>query len=175
MGYTSLSHQRGWDLGIEGPKHIVVSHNVRRYYARMADIVQLTEASEKVAAQIDALIEQLDPKKGCDLPLLKALVESSSSELWVAKEENSIIGMATLTFSKRIGGECARLEDVVVDENQRGKGLGKLLCQRMIERAKERGAYSLQLTSRKERQVANKMYQSMGFELRDTNAYLMRL
>ena len=141
----------------------------------MANIVQLTEASERIADQIDALIKQLDQKKSCALPMLKAMVESPSTELWIAQEGDRIVGMATLTLSKRIQGELARLEDVVVDERQRGKGLGKLLCQKIIERAKERGADSIHLTSRPEREAANKLYQKLGFERKETNVYRLKL
>jgi len=141
----------------------------------MAEIVRLTRANQKISDQIDALIKQLDAKKSCSLALLQVLVASPAAELWVAQDEGSIVGMATLTLSRRIEGEAAWVEDVIIDESQRGKGLGKLLCQKMIERAMARGAYSLQLTSRREREIANKMYQKLGFELHDTNAYRLKL
>lgn len=147
----------------------------RRYYAEMAEIERLTKADQKIADQMDALIKQLDAEKSCSLHTLQAVLDSPTVELWVAREGERIVGMVTLTISQRIGGKSARIEDVVVQEAYRGKGLGKLLCQNVIKRAKASGVYSLQLTSRRERKVANKLYQKLGFELRDTNSYRLQL
>lgn len=147
----------------------------RRYYAEMAKIERLTKADQKIADQIDALIKQLDVEKSCSLRALRAVLDSPTTELWVAREGERIVGMATLTVAQHIEGTSARIEDVVVHEAHRGRGLGKLLCQNVIQRAKTRGAYLLQLTSRRERKVANKLYQKLGFELRGTNSYRLQL
>lgn len=141
----------------------------------MTEIVQLTEADQKKSEQIHALIQQLDQAKSCSLAQLQAVVTSSTTELWVAREGAELIGMATLVFVTRLSGVTARVEDVVVDQDQRGKGLGRALIEKLIERAKARGAYSLSLTSRTVREVANKLYQKVGFEKKETNSYRMQL
>jgi len=141
----------------------------------MVDIVRLTEADTKTSRQVHALIQQLDEHKNCSLGHLQEVVKSPTAELWVAREDAGIVGMATLTLATRISGLSARMDDVVVDESQRGKGVGKSLCEKIIERARVRGARSLHLTSRPSRKAANKLYQKLGFKLHETNSYQMKL
>jgi ribosomal protein S18 acetylase RimI-like enzyme len=68
-------------------------------------------------------------------------------------------------------GTKAWIEDVVVDERARGKGVGKELMNHALNVAKELGAKSADLTSRPSREAANKLYQAIGFEGRETNVY----
>ena len=68
-------------------------------------------------------------------------------------------------------GIKAWIEDVVVDENARGKGVGKILMNHAMEEARSLGAKSLDLTSRSSREAANKLYQAIGFQERETNVY----
>ena len=69
----------------------------------------------------------------------------------------------------------AWIEDVVVDENFRGQGLSKLLVLHAIEFVKSQHIPLLMLTSNPSRIAANKLYQSMGFERKETNVYRMIL
>ncbi|HEX8803642.1 MAG TPA: GNAT family N-acetyltransferase, partial [Acidimicrobiales bacterium] len=63
-------------------------------------------------------------------------------------------------------------EDVVVDEQAgRGRGVGTALTEAMLDRARERGCVTVELTSRPSRQAANRLYQRMGFTRRETNVY----
>ena len=68
-------------------------------------------------------------------------------------------------------GRRAWIEDVVVDENARGKGVGQLLNERALEIAKVAGARTVDLTSRPSREAANRLYQRLGFVERETNVY----
>jgi ribosomal protein S18 acetylase RimI-like enzyme len=60
---------------------------------------------------------------------------------------------------------------VVVDSAARGQGVGAALVKAAIERATESGARTVDLTSRPDREEANRLYQRMGFVLRETNVY----
>ena len=71
-------------------------------------------------------------------------------------------------------GGKAWIEDVVVDETFRGQGLSKLLVAHAIEFTKSKGIPSLMLTSNPKRIAANKLYQAMGFERKETNVYRMK-
>ena len=68
-------------------------------------------------------------------------------------------------------GIRAWIEDVVVKENARGKGVGKLLSERAVGLASEIGAKTIDLTSRPSREAANALYKKEGFEVRETNVY----
>ena len=56
------------------------------------------------------------------------------------------------------------LEDVYVDENFRGKGIGTELVKRAIELARKLNCYKIIATSRFERENVHEFYQKLGFE-----------
>lgn len=141
----------------------------------MMEIVQLTEVDEETCAQVTAVLQQLSDEKKCTLESLRALAQNPMTELWVAKEAEKIVGIATLTLAARLSGLSARLEDVAVDESQRGKGIGKALCEKILDRAKERGARSISLTTRPERVAAHKLYEKLGFKRKETDVYRLVL
>jgi GNAT superfamily N-acetyltransferase len=87
-------------------------------------------------------------------------------ELTVAEHDGQIVGTFQLTFIQYLtyrGGIRAQIEAVRVRADYRGQGLGTLLFQYAIGRAKQRGAHLLQLTSDKQRPDAIRFYESLGF------------
>src|SRR5262245_28728547 len=56
------------------------------------------------------------------------------------------------------------LEDVYVDESQRGNGLGSALVKEVIAAAQEAGCYKLIATSRTSRPKVHELYHRLGFE-----------
>ena len=87
------------------------------------------------------------------------------------EDEEKIVGMLTLAVFRIPSGVRAWIEDVVVDTEARGRGIGAALVRRAIEIAQESGARTVDLTSRPSREAANKLYQKLGFEQRSTNVY----
>jgi ribosomal protein S18 acetylase RimI-like enzyme len=79
--------------------------------------------------------------------------------------------MLTLIVFRIPTGVRAWIEDVVVDETVRGRGVGEGLSQEAVRRAVELGARTVELTSRPSREAANRLYQRLGFALRDSNVY----
>ncbi|RED50597.1 GNAT family N-acetyltransferase [Seonamhaeicola aphaedonensis] len=102
---------------------------------------------------------------------LETIINSGNTKLFVVKEGDTILGTLTLIFNKIPTGEKAWIEDVVVSENARGKGVGKLLTQFAVDYALEKGISKIDLTSSPERVAANKLYQKLGFQKRITNVY----
>lgn len=142
----------------------------------MAELVRLESVDADTLEQVNGLLRQLSDRiPACTPELLKNIVESSAVELWVVREENRIVGMGELAITLKPEGVIAQIEDVVVDERARGKGLGKMISEKLIERARARGARVIQLSSRATRTAANALYQKLGFELHETNSYHMKL
>ena len=56
------------------------------------------------------------------------------------------------------------LEDVLVDENYRGQGLGTNLVRRIIKAAQKHGCYKLICTSRHSRSTVHALYERLGFK-----------
>ena len=105
---------------------------------------------------------------------LNSLIASPQSHLYALEYDEKIIGMVTLCIYQCPTGRKACIEDVVVDQNHRGKGYGKLMVRKAMEECQNRGNVTLMLTSRPSRIVANQLYQSLGFEKRETNVYKMK-
>jgi ribosomal protein S18 acetylase RimI-like enzyme len=106
---------------------------------------------------------------------LDAMVHSESATLFVAMDDGVVVGTLTLVVFSIPTGRRAWVEDVVVDENARGAGIGRQLTVAAVEDARLRGVRSIDLTSRPAREVANAMYVKLGFELRETNVYRLSI
>ncbi len=84
----------------------------------------------------------------------------------IENEHNEIIGTLQLSFIQYLtyqGGIRAQIEAVRIIEDLRGKGLGEKLFKWAINRAQERGAHLLQLTTDKKRPEALNFYEKLGF------------
>lgn len=128
---------------------------------------------DELIGAFEVLIPQLSrsnpPPSGDEL---RAIVESEASTLLIARDETgAIVGSMTLAMFLIPTGRRAWIEDVVVDESARGKGVGRLLNERAIEIAMEAGAKTVDLTSRPSREAANRLYKRLGFVERETNVY----
>lgn len=138
-------------------------------------ITALTEVTNEVVSAFERLIPQLNLH--CPPPPFEVLVSLLSSEgivvflAWDGPGESEIIGTATLVIYETPTGLHGWIEDVVVDRFERGKGAGRALTNACLEKASSLGLREVNLTSRSEREAANRLYQAMGFERRETNVY----
>jgi len=82
-----------------------------------------------------------------------------------------IVGTLTLVIFRIPTALRAWIEDVVVDSSARGRGVGEALTLAAVKLAKERGARTVDLTSRRSRQAAHRLYEKAGFHVRDTSVY----
>lgn len=136
-------------------------------------ILQVINISDEIVEAFELLIPQLanviPPNKG----QLEKIISSDNCCLYIARDGNvdKIVGTLTLIVMNTPTGVQAWIEDVVVDENARGKGVGKALILTSLKRAEEMGAKSVCLTSRPSRVDANRLYRSLGFIQPETNYY----
>lgn len=102
---------------------------------------------------------------------LAELVGAPGTSVLVARDGESIVGTLTLVVFRIPTGLRAWIEDVVVDAEARGRGVGEALTRKAVELANEAGARTVDLTSRPSREAANRLYRRLGFEPRETNVY----
>lgn len=142
-------------------------------------ITSVSEVTDELFVAVLRLVPQLGSHKTAPTrDDLKMLVESDSSTLLIARypdENGAIVGFSNLTVYRVPTGVRSIVEDVVVDEAVRRRGIAKALMKKAIELAREAGASSISLSSNPKREAANLLYQSMGFELRKTNPYSLKL
>ncbi len=141
------------------------------------EISLLTEVTDEVVQAFAQLLPQLS--SSAIVPTREQLQEIADNESFlIARDpdlDGQIVGSLTLVTFRIPTGVRAWIEDVIVDTSMRGKGIGEALTRAALVRAAELGAKTVDLTSRPSRVAANRLYQRVGFELRQTNLYRYNL
>lgn len=135
-------------------------------------VVAVHTVDDELIEAFDRLIPQLSsssPPPSRDH--LTAMVDSEDTVLYVARVDGRILGSLTLALYRIPTGTKAWIEDVVVDADARGHGVGELLSRAALDEARARGAKNVSLTSRPVREAAHRLYRRIGFEPRETNVY----
>lgn len=136
-------------------------------------VVEADAVDDDLVAAFDRLVPQLSrssPPPTRDQ--LSEMVGAPGTRLLLAKDDaGTIVGSLTLVLFRIPTGVRAWIEDVVVDESARRQGVGEVLTRRACEVATAVGARTVDLTSRPDREAANRLYARLGFRLRDTNVY----
>ena len=133
--------------------------------------------AESVDADLVEAYQKLTPQLSSSSPAptkdeLAAIINSDSATVLVAEDESgTILGSMTLVVFRIPTGVRAWIEDVVVDTEARGMGIGQALNEYAIQLADQAGAKTIDLTSRPSRESANRLYQRLGFVARETNVY----
>lgn len=136
------------------------------------EVQECLVVSDDLVEAMDRLIPQLsssNPPPG--RAELSEIVASPATVLFVARHRGRIVGALTLVAFRIPTGVRTRIEDVVVDETVRGRRVGEMLSEAALDRARQLGARSTDLTSRPSREAANRLYTRMGFEQRESNVY----
>ncbi|MEJ5198546.1 MAG: GNAT family N-acetyltransferase [Anaerolineae bacterium] len=141
------------------------------------------ERANTVTEELVAAFQQLIPQLSSSNPPptrgeLEEIVNSPATVLFIARDEernDAIVGALTLALFRIPTGLRAWIEDVIVDVASRGKGIGEALCRAALQYARDAGATTVDLTSRPSREAANRLYQRLGFERRETNVYRYKL
>ena len=107
---------------------------------------------------------------------LREIIDTPGTVVLVARDgDGTVLGSLTLVTFRIPTGMRAWIEDVVVDDAARGRGVGDALNRAALDAARDRGCRTVDLTSRPSREAANRLYQRLGFEARDTNVYRFEL
>ena len=137
------------------------------------EITLVDQITDEIEEAFKRLVPQLSAS--AKIPGREELQEIADNDsLFIARDPEQagkILGSLTLVTFRIPTGVRAWIEDVVVDEAARGKGTGEALTRAALDRARELGAKTVDLTSRPTREAANRLYQRVGFELRHSNLY----
>jgi ribosomal protein S18 acetylase RimI-like enzyme len=138
----------------------------------MVETYIATEVTDELREAMDRLVPQLSKSNPPPTDAaLREMIGSDASILFMCRDETGILGTLTLILFRIPTGIRAWIEDVIVDESARGKGVGRILNEAAIDHAFAAGAITVDLTSRPSREVANRLYKRIGFIERDTNVY----
>ncbi len=135
-------------------------------------IERITQVDESTVEVFKRLMPQLtDKDEYPSLEELQRVIQSDERFLFFAIEKGEVIGTLTLVFYPLPSGLKAWIEDVIVDECSRGKGVATALMMHALQVARDGGALKADLTSMPWRKAANRLYRKMGFEKRESNVY----
>lgn len=130
---------------------------------------------EKDAGQVALLVKQLtkniiEPEKLVER--IEQLVDQQNCQYLVCEINNKVVGFGGLVWylipSK---GLIAWVEEVVVDSQSRGQGIGSSLMEKLIKLAKQKKIKQIKLTS--SNVIASNLYKKLGFIKKD-NEYLFK-
>lgn len=141
-------------------------NNITIRKAMRKDLVAIVEllANDILGKKREVVSESIEPTY---LQAFKNILADTNQELLVVEtSDGEIIATSQLSFIQYLtyqGGIRAQIEAVRTKPNYQGKGIGKTLFTYCIERAKQKGAHVVQLTSDKQRPEALKFYKKLGF------------
>ncbi len=137
----------------------------------MIRIDELTETDDRMSEQLQQLLLKLLPDGRIDRERLERMIADPRTVLFTARIDGQVAGMLTLALYDTLAASRGWVEDVVVDEAFRHRGVGRALVRAALERSREQGVDTLSLTSAAHRTAARALYRSEGFHAVDTTLF----
>jgi len=120
--------------------------------------------------RVKELVKQLDPSAEVkEQSLYKAMICGYVSKFY---DDGKLMALGWIFPRQTLLRTQSVIEDMIVDENYRGKGYGRKILKELIQWAKDNGVEVIELTTNPKRVAANELYKSEGFFLHPTNHYL---
>ncbi len=142
----------------------------------MPGVTVQVEVLDKVTAEVVEAFGRLLPQLSRSAPPpgqaeLDAVVGCPANTVLLARSSGTIAGAMTLVMFPVPTGLRAWIEDVVVDQSARGQGVGEAMMRESLRLAREAGARTVDLTSRPAREAAGRLYERLGFTIRESRLY----
>jgi GNAT superfamily N-acetyltransferase len=140
------------------PDHLVIRDATEADLGRLAELMNLGGVAGRVPRETPG-----DPA-----PYARALREIHGGDggVLVAQLDGEVVGVCQLIVFRHLqarGGRCAEIESVHVHPDRRARGIGTVLMEAAIGRARAAGCYRVQLTSNEVRHDAHRFYERLGF------------
>src|SRR5438093_13638182 len=136
------------------------------------------EAVTKLTPTVHEALGRLLPQLNANLPMpdldrLNRLLNDPDVVLLIARDGERIVGTTTVIVYTTPYWIKARLDEVVVDESARGRGVGEALVKAALDVARESGAQIAELQSGRTaaREPAHRLYERLGFQLRNSDVF----
>lgn len=144
----------------------MTSHEILFRSARREDLPSIVRmlADDHLGSQRERF---QDPLPESYYSAFEQIDNDPNHELIVAEREGEVIGTLHLMFLPSVsfqGGLRAQVESVRVDKRFQSQGIGSEMMKWAVERAKQRGAHVVQLTTHKSRLEAHRFYERLGFK-----------
>jgi GNAT superfamily N-acetyltransferase len=144
----------------------------------MIRVEHVHEATPNLQEALARLLPQLNPTLPApDMARLQRMIADPAVTLLLAKEGEKIVGTTTVILYTTPFWIKARLDEVVVDARARGKGVGEALVKAALDVGRDRGAQVAELQSGRgpRREAAHRLYERLGFKIRDSDVMRIEL
>jgi predicted N-acetyltransferase YhbS len=131
------------------------------------DIPRIIELYNDLTSSLSPTEEQPLPSPDDVHRVIAEIASMPGHELLVAEEDSVVVGTTVLLIVPNLSHRAlpwAIIENVVVNSKYRRQGIGRLLMEYAVNRARKAGCYKVQLLSNKKRREAHQFYQALGFE-----------
>jgi phosphinothricin acetyltransferase len=140
----------------------------------IVEILQSDAVTKALQNSVTNLYKQLNASIQ-QRPIKNILEDNPNLIFAICQEDEKLVGMAMMALYKVISGHKGMIEDVVVDEDYRGKGIGRKLMEHLLLEGKKRQLTEILLFSGHHRLPAINLYKSLGFILKDSGLYTLKL
>lgn len=138
------------------------------------ELLKEEEVTDSLQNEVANLYQQLNADNK-QRPLKEILQSNNNVHVILCKIDSKVVGTALLSTYKVISGYRGMVDDVVVDSQQRGKGIGRKLMERLLKEGKQLGLDEILLFTGHHRAAAISLYTSLGFTMRESGVYNLRL
>ena len=137
-------------------------------------LLTANEITEALHNEVKELFEQLNPTI-IQQPLEILPLDNEHLVLAICHIDGQLAGMASMATYKVISGYKGMVEDVVVAAEFRGKGIGRALMEKLLGEAQRLQLTEILLFSGHHREAAIKLYTSLGFKLKQSGLYTLKI
>lgn len=131
------------------------------------------DVNKSLQEQLSQLYLQLNSELN-QLSLERILDEKEYIDVVVCLDNKELIGIAMMANYKVVSGYKGMIEDVIVSDMHRGKGIGRKLMELLLKQAEKRKLNDVLLFSGHHRTAAIGLYKSLGFTLKNSGLYIKK-
>ncbi len=132
------------------------------------------DLTRDVQEQLSKLYLQLNSELK-QLSLEEILNDEEFIDIGACFDNKELVGIAMMANYKVVSGYKGMIEDVIVSESHRGKGIGRKLMEKLLQQAEKRELNDVLLFSGHHRTAAISLYKSLGFTLKNSGLYIKKL
>lgn len=108
------------------------------------------------------------------IPLDTLLTNNAQLTVLGCMEGDKLLGMGSMATYRVVSGYKGWIEDVVVDQAQRGRGIGRELMKQLLDKGRQMGLNEILLFTAYHRKPAIALYESLGFKKKDSYLYVLK-
>jgi len=131
------------------------------------DVPRIVDLYRQLAIHVSGVEEERSPSPDDYRQVFAEICADPRHEILVAECDGKIVGTVVLLFVPELSHAAspwALVENLVVDSGYRQRGIGRMMLDHVITRAREIGCNRIQLCSDRRRDEAHRLYEAAGFE-----------